>query len=70
MFDLPGLLFVGAGCFLLGLVFEMLLWDLRAVAESYTEETSNAITAFYVNATLGTLERAPYLLVVMDCRKD
>jgi hypothetical protein len=65
MIDMPGLIFVGAACFLIGLVFEMLLWDLRVVAEPYTEETSTAITAFYVNATLGTFQRAPYLLALM-----
>lgn len=64
MIDLPGLLFIGAACFVVGVAFEDLLWDLRSVAEPYTEETSGAITAFYVNATIGTRQRAPYLLAL------
>jgi hypothetical protein len=64
MIDMPGLLFIGAACFVLGVAFEDLLWDLRSVAEPYTEDTSNAITAFYVNATIGTRQRAPYLLAL------
>lgn len=61
--DLPGLIFVGAACFLVGCVFENLLWDLRVVTEPYTEEQARAITGFYVNATLGLRSRAPYLLI-------
>lgn len=61
--DLPGVIFIGAACFLIGIVFEDFLWDLRAVTEPYTEENSRAITAFYVNATLGLRKRAPYLLI-------
>ena len=63
MIDLPGLVFIGAACFLIGIVFEDFLWDLRSVTDPYTEENSHAITAFYVNATLGLRARAPYLLI-------
>jgi hypothetical protein len=61
--DLPGLVFIGAACFLIGIVFEDTLWDLRSVTDPYTEENSQAITAFYINATLGLRARAPYLLI-------
>jgi hypothetical protein len=65
MLDLPGVLFVGAACFLLGLVLVDLFWDIRAVAEPYTEETADAITAFYTNNIVGTRRRAPYLIALM-----
>ena len=66
MIDLPGLLFVGAACFLLGLVLVDLFWDIRAVGpEPYTEETSHAITAFYTNNVIGMRRRAPYLIALM-----
>ena len=65
MIDLPGLLFVGAACFLLGLVLVDVFWDIRAVAEPYTEEASQAITAFYTNNLVGTRRRAPYLIALM-----
>jgi len=65
MVDTPGVLFIGAACFLMGLVFEGVLWDIRSVTEPFTEETANAIRSYYVNATIGTRRRAPYLLVLM-----
>ena len=66
MIDLPGLLFVGAACFLIGLVLVDVFWDIRSVGpEPYTEETSDAITAFYTNNIVGTRRRAPYLIALM-----
>jgi hypothetical protein len=66
MVDLPGLLFVGAACFLLGLVLVDVFWDIRSVGpEPYTEETADAITAFYTNNIVGTRRRAPYLIGLM-----
>jgi hypothetical protein len=66
MVDLPGLLFVGAACFLLGLVLVDLFWDIRAVgSEPYSEETADAITGFYTNNLIGTRRRAPYLIGLM-----
>jgi lysylphosphatidylglycerol synthetase-like protein (DUF2156 family) len=65
MVDAPGVLFVGAACFLCGLVCVDLFWDIRTVAEPYTEETADAITAFYTNNVVGTRRRAPYLIMTM-----
>jgi hypothetical protein len=66
MIDLPGLLFVGAACFLLGLVLVDLFWDLRSVGpEPFTEDTADAITAFYSNNLVGTRRRAPYMIGLM-----
>ena len=66
MVDLPGLLFIGAACFLLGLVLVDLFWDIRSVGpEPYTEGTADAITAFYTNNLVGTRRRAPYLIGLM-----
>ena len=65
MMDLPGLLFIGAACFLSGVILVDVLWEIRAVAEPYTEETSDAITAFYTNNVVGTRRRAPYLIAMM-----
>lgn len=64
--DLPGLLFVAAASFLLGLVLVDIFWDIRAVgADPYTEETSEAITAFYTNNIVRIGRRAPYLIGLM-----
>jgi hypothetical protein len=64
MMDLPGVLFIGAACFLTGMVLVDVFWDLRALEEPYTEETSRAITAFYVNNVVGMRRRAPYLIAL------
>ena len=40
-------------------------WDIRSVVEPYTEETSDAITAFYTNNVVGTRRRAPCLIAMM-----
>jgi hypothetical protein len=64
--DLPGVLFVAAASFLLGLVLVDIFWDIRAVGpDPYTKETSDAIVAFYTNNVIGTRRRAPYLIALM-----
>lgn len=66
MIDLPGVLFIAAASFLLGLVLVDLFWDIRSVGpEPYTRETSDAIIAFYTNNIVGTRRRAPYLIGLM-----
>jgi hypothetical protein len=66
MVDLPGLLFICAACFLMGVVLGDLFWEIRAFGpEPYTEETADAITGFYTNNLVGTRRRAPYLIALM-----
>ena len=64
MIDLPGLLFVGAACFLEGMILVDVFWDCRVLETPHTEETSVAITAFYVNNLVGMRRRAPYLIAL------
>ncbi len=64
MIDLPGLLFVGAACFLIGMILVDIFWDCRVLEKPYTEETSAAITAFYTNNLVGMRRRAPYLIAL------
>ncbi len=64
MMDLPGVVFIGAACFVLGMVLVDVFWDTRALEQPYTEEASRAINAFYTNNLVGMRRRAPYLIAL------
>lgn len=64
MLDLPGVIFVGAACFLMGIVLVDLYWDTRVLESPYDEEQSRAINAFYRNNLIGMRRRAPMLIAL------
>lgn len=64
MLDLPGVVFVGAACFVVGMVLVDVFWDTRVLEASYDEESAAAINAFYRNNLIGMRRRAPYLIAL------
>lgn len=64
MLDLPGVVFVGAACFLIGVVLVDLFWDTRVLERPYDETQARAINAFYRNNLIGMRRRAPLLIAL------
>lgn len=64
MLDLPGVVFVGAACFLIGVVLVDLFWDTRVLETPYDETQARAINAFYRNNLIGMRRRAPLLIAL------
>lgn len=64
MLDLPGVVFVGAACFLLGIILVDLYWDTRVLERPYDETQARAINAFYRNNLVGMRGRAPLLIAL------
>lgn len=64
MLDLPGVVFVGAACFLIGVVLVDIYWDTRVLESPYDEAEARAITAFYRNNLVGMRRRAPLLIAL------
>ena len=64
MLDLPGVVFVGAACFLIGMILVDLYWDTRVLETPYDASQARAINAFYRNNLVGMRGRAPLLIAL------